>query len=625
MMFKGLFAATLGLMMMLGLGVFSAPQTANANLSSSFNNPIKINRGADPYVFKADDGYYYMVNTEGPKGIMLRRSTSIVDIAYGQSKTVYNFPSPQKDIWAPEIQQFDGVWYIYYTMTTTDTTGRRMYVLKCTDANPMTGTWSYVGQITDASNNFAIDGSVFKSNNQFYFLWSGWNGTDTQQRTYIASMSNPYTINSARTLIASPSEAWEQHDVPISEGPVALVKNGKVYVTYSGSQANLNAYSLGLLTASESSNLLDAASWTKTGPVFSQANGIYATGHNSFFKSPDGTEDWFAFNAVDVSGQYNDDRDVRIQKITWNGDVPNFGTPQSNATSLARPSGNFVSDRYEAENATLSGPTIYTTSVGSAYNGFTGNGYTKFVNNSGDSITFNVTAAAAGRNKLSFRYTNDTTTTNTLKVTVNGTVVNTALAFPSTGNGDNYYAVHYLNFSLTEPQLVNFNAGTNTVKIETTGNNGPWLDSLLVTSTQTRANNGGTVTASATNSPAGEEKEKAFDNLTNSKWLIGSATAWLQYDFAGTTSWKVNSYSITSANDDSTRDPKNWTLQGSNNGTSWTTIDTRTNETFSSRNLTRTFTSSNTTPYQMYRLNITANNGSSSTQLAELELFAPNW
>lgn len=133
---------------------------------------------------------------------------------------------------------------------------------------------------------------------------------------------------------------------------------------------------------------------------------------------------------------------------------------------------------------------------------------------------------------------------------------------------------------------------------------------------------GGTASDGGAANPAGEDETKAFDKNNNTKWLVYSPTGVLQYDFAGTAAYKVTAYSVTSANDDPARDPRNWQLQGSNDGTNWTTVDTRSGITFASRFQTNTYSIANNTAYQMYRLNITANNGSGSLlQLAELQLF----
>lgn len=132
-------------------------------------------------------------------------------------------------------------------------------------------------------------------------------------------------------------------------------------------------------------------------------------------------------------------------------------------------------------------------------------------------------------------------------------------------------------------------------------------------------NLGGTVTAQyQTGSPAGEEYTKLIDNNYSTKYLTFNAAGWVQYQAPA--SYVVTSYAITSANDAPERDPLSWTLQGSNNGSAWTTIDTRTGEDFPNRLQTRTFNFTNTTAYTYYRFNLTNNSGT-ILQLAEIELF----
>jgi len=114
-----------------------------------------------------------------------------------------------------------------------------------------------------------------------------------------------------------------------------------------------------------------------------------------------------------------------------------------------------------------------------------------------------------------------------------------------------------------------------------------------------------------------------FDNRTDTKWLTanGFPTGWVQFEFLNNQAFAINSYAITSANDAAGRDPKAWTLLGSNDGTNWTTVDTRSNESFVARFQRRLFKCTNTTAYRIYRLNVTQNNGDSTMQFAELELI----
>jgi len=117
--------------------------------------------------------------------------------------------------------------------------------------------------------------------------------------------------------------------------------------------------------------------------------------------------------------------------------------------------------------------------------------------------------------------------------------------------------------------------------------------------------------------PTNEGINKLFDNNLTSKWLDFSPTSWVQIQYSTGQVW--NKYEITSGNDEPTRDPKNWTIQGSNNGTSWTTLSTKTNQTWSARNQTKTYTFTNTTAYKYYKWNITANSGASIIQSSELK------
>ncbi|MGI5183257.1 ThuA domain-containing protein [Dactylosporangium sp. CA-152071] len=127
------------------------------------------------------------------------------------------------------------------------------------------------------------------------------------------------------------------------------------------------------------------------------------------------------------------------------------------------------------------------------------------------------------------------------------------------------------------------------------------------------------VTASAEN-PPNETKEKLTDGNSGTKWLTFATTGWVAYQLS--TPAAVNGYALTSANDFPGRDPKDWTLQGSTDGQTWVDLDRRTGQTFAERFQTRRFDITNTTVYPRYRLNIAANSGEPSIQLADLRLFA---
>lgn len=132
---------------------------------------------------------------------------------------------------------------------------------------------------------------------------------------------------------------------------------------------------------------------------------------------------------------------------------------------------------------------------------------------------------------------------------------------------------------------------------------------------------GGTITSSGAN-PPNEGIDKLIDNNINSKVLDKSRNyMWVIYK--QTKPSIVTKYTLTSANDAPDRDPLKWTLSGSNDGTTWTVIDTRDNIDFPLRKQTLTFDiPNNTATFTQYKLDM-VNNAGNMFQLAEWALYGP--
>ena len=335
------------------------------DLEGTYTNPL-CNYGPDPWAIWHDGSYYYMHTMVD--SLVLWKTQDVTDIRNAEKKTIWipTDPSNKHNLWAPEIHNIGGKWYIYYAADDGNSDNHQMYVLENTNKDPFKGEFVMKGRIsTDKDNNWAIDGSVFENKGKLYMVWSGWQTrrVDTEtQCIYIAEMKNPWTLGSERVLISKPELEWERHyinetgwnpphKVFVNEGPQPLKspKGKYIHVAYSASGVWTPYYALGMLTADTNADLLDPASWKKAPqPLFRQSpeNGVYGTGHNSFFKSPDGKEWYILYHArdtqVDPPGM-GDTRSPRAQKIEWKADdYPVLGTPYPKTMRLKKPSGTKV-------------------------------------------------------------------------------------------------------------------------------------------------------------------------------------------------------------------------------------------------------------------------------------------
>lgn len=321
--------------------------------AETFINPV-LPSGADPFSFYKD-GYYYYTHSAQNR-LILWKTKSIADLKNAQKKVVWTPPpntAYSKELWAPQIHFINGKWYMYFAADDGNNYNHRMYVIENASPDPMQGQWEFKGKVADATNKWAIDADVFEHKGKLYMIWSGWEGNENgQQNIYIARMKNPWTIESERVKISSPELKWETHgrlpgqtpdQVNVNEGPQFLKHKDKIFIIYSASGCWTDHYTLGMLSTSADADLLNASGWKKhPEPVFQAepGSGVYAAGHNSFFKSPDGKEDWILYHANSEPGQgCGGHRSPRAQKFTWRKDgTPDFGKPLSTTQSLAIPS-----------------------------------------------------------------------------------------------------------------------------------------------------------------------------------------------------------------------------------------------------------------------------------------------
>lgn len=328
-----------------------------------FTNPLFPN-GADPWL-EFWDGNYYLTTTTWTSELVMRKSPTLAGLAEATPVHVWSSAEQARccNFWAFEFHRLKGPdgyrWYMMYTAGQDGTLDHQhLNVLESVGDDPM-GPYQYKGApMPDVWN---IDGNYLVLGDRLYLIYSQWQGDE--QRNIIAEMANPWTLKKGtpHTVLTRPELPWEISGRKVTEGAEILQRNGRTFMTYSASFCNTPDYKLGLLELIGDDPLI-AENWQKNPePVFVRTESVFGPGHNGFFSSPDGKEDWLVYHGNDsVEHGCSATRSLRAQKIQWHEDgTPDFGKPLTPGIKVAPPSGEYgpivtrvQGQRYQLVNAT---------------------------------------------------------------------------------------------------------------------------------------------------------------------------------------------------------------------------------------------------------------------------------
>ena len=302
-------------------------------LTETVRNPI-VDYGADPWVIRDGNTFHYCYSKD--RAIYVKSVGRLSELNNAEAHMVWKAPETgpySKEIWAPELHKLGDKWYVYFAADDGENANHRMYVLSSAADLPHSG-FEFAGQVTDATDKWAIDGTVLTFEDKMYFVWSGWEGeVNEAQHLYIAEMESPTSVKSERVRLSSPEFEWEKrgsgNGLPtINEGPQVLRKNDRLFVVYSASGSWSNYYCLGMLELTGEDPMLPSA-WEKhPEPVFSGTEEVFSPGHASFIDT--GGQDYIVYHAYKFKDGGWDSREVRIQHFSWDDGWPVFGEPLPN-------------------------------------------------------------------------------------------------------------------------------------------------------------------------------------------------------------------------------------------------------------------------------------------------------
>lgn len=289
-------------------------------LNEEYQFPLARGYG-DPVIFPWKGRYYFIATNDNTDdvGIYVRVSDDVAGLFHAPEHLILGRDEEGnfwQTFWAPEFHLIGGELYILFAVSN-QVWGPQCHLMKLKKGgdilNP--GDWERPVRICRQDGSFlstdgiTLDMTYLKAGGRSYVVWSYRRhiGTpaDTGSMLYIATIDEqvPWMLTSEPVLLTRPLLGWENVSGTINnEGPYSFVKDGKVYVTYSGGAANSYTYVLGLLTADGKDDLLQLPAWKKSiVPVLSfySVDGEYGPGHNSFFEDACGNL-MIAYHAEDA-------------------------------------------------------------------------------------------------------------------------------------------------------------------------------------------------------------------------------------------------------------------------------------------------------------------------------------
>lgn len=275
--------------------------------------PFPLARGfADPVLLFWEGKWYYISTNDNTDnvGIYVREADTTAELF--EEQTAHHLildKDEEKDFiqtfWAPEFHVIGGELYILLAI------GGKVWAPQCHMMKLKKG-----GKITDpqswetpvrvrrkdgsplAPDAISLDMTYLNTGIKSWLIWSYRENIGTEldsgSMLYIAEAdeTQPWVLAGEPMLLSRPLFGWENTEGTINnEGPYAFIKDGMIYLTYSGGAANGYSYALGLLTARADADLYELNNWKKsTTAVLSyySVEGEYGPGHNSFFCDAEG-------------------------------------------------------------------------------------------------------------------------------------------------------------------------------------------------------------------------------------------------------------------------------------------------------------------------------------------------
>jgi beta-xylosidase len=259
--------------------------TFHFSLLNAAEAPKSIVTLADPYIL-LDGDTYSAYGTGEADGTAVWTSTDLQGWTRHPQLALHRQHTTETQwFWAPEVYKKNGQYYMYYSAN------EHLYVATATSP---TGPFQQVGAcMTQAllGDEKCIDSSVFfDDDGQAWLFFVRFTDGNC---IWMCQLADDLTTLRAETLskCINVSQTWEDKLGRVNEGPFVLKHGGIYYLTYSGNDFRSHDYGVGYAMTRTLTPANGAPpTWSKYSgnPIVHRVEGLYGTGHHSFFTDKEG-------------------------------------------------------------------------------------------------------------------------------------------------------------------------------------------------------------------------------------------------------------------------------------------------------------------------------------------------
>ena len=315
-------------------------------------------QAADPHVISANGKFYmYATNANSNGDCSYLQVFSSVNLTNWTNEGICYQPSLTNwaidGLWAPEVIEHDGTYYLYYSGWDIKRGGHQIGV--ATSSSPVGPFVDYEGE---SSNGFinpkdksplqmnfpTIDASPFIDDNGDKYLLITKDQVAGTSSIYIAKMNDDMaTIDySTLTMLLTPSLEWEKKSVTSfwNEAPFMYKKDGIYYLFYSTNYYMDRYYAIGVATST-----------SPMGPFIKNEEPVLmvqdywdyisGTGHCSIFESVDKKETFIAYHSHIDTTLGGGERKINFDRIYFDNGKVRVNGPSISPQILPSGSGEY--------------------------------------------------------------------------------------------------------------------------------------------------------------------------------------------------------------------------------------------------------------------------------------------